>query len=350
MRPTRRRLSEQVVVITGASSGLGLATARRLAAAGATVVLAARGDAAHGEEALQRAVEQIRAAGGKASHVASDLSTEAGARAVAEHALARHGRFDAWVNNAGVGLWGELLDVPLEDHRRLFDLDLWSVVHGTRTAVEHLRERGGVVINVGSVLSERGMPCLGVYSAAEHAVKAFTDALRMELEKANVPVALTLIKAPSLDTPFTRHARSHLSGEPRLPGPLYDVDVVARAIERCLERPRKELTVGGLGGQVPIWAEKLAPRLVDLVARRAMRSLGTQHDAATRLGVGQRGNTLRTPTEGELEVGAVSERPVRRRSYYTEAVLHPVRTGLLVALAGAAAIGLSAALRAPAGS
>src|SRR5205085_8956246 len=165
-----KKLNEQVVVITGASSGIGLATARMAAKQGARLVLAART-----EEALKQLADEITQAGGAAIYVVADVGREEDVRRIAAEAVARFGGFDTWVNDAGVSIYGKITDVPTEDLRRLFETNFWGVVYGSRAAAEHLRTRGGALINVGSALSDRALPLQGMYCASKHAVKGFTD-------------------------------------------------------------------------------------------------------------------------------------------------------------------------------
>jgi hypothetical protein len=138
MALTLRPVADQVIVITGASSGIGLVTARTAARRGATVVLAARN-----EQALRTVVDEIRAAGGTAAYVVADVGREEDVQRIAETAIAEFGRFDTWVNNAGVSIFGNIMEVSTEDLRRVFDTVLWGVAYGSRTAVAHFRHRGG---------------------------------------------------------------------------------------------------------------------------------------------------------------------------------------------------------------
>src|ERR687884_580384 len=229
-----KRLSEQVLVITGASSGIGLVTAREAARRGAKLVLAARA-----EDALRQLCEEINSAGGEAVYVVADVGREEDVRRVAEQALARFGRVDTWVNNAGVSIYGRILDTPFEDMRRLYETNFWGVVYGSVVAAEVLRQRGGALINVGSVVSDRAIPVQGVYSSSKHAVKGFTDALRMELEAEGAPVSVTLIKPGAIDTPYPEHAKNYMEREPALPPPVYAPEVVAEAILYCAENPER---------------------------------------------------------------------------------------------------------------
>ncbi len=151
-----KKLSDQVIVITGASSGIGLATALEAARRGARVVLASRDEAD-----IKKATDQISQKGGQAMPVVVDVGDQASVEALAEQAIVAYDRIDTWVNNAGVSIYGKLEEVPLEDAHRLFETNYWGVVHGSLAAVPHLKQHGGALINVGSELSETAMPLQG---------------------------------------------------------------------------------------------------------------------------------------------------------------------------------------------
>jgi short-subunit dehydrogenase len=252
-------LSRQVMVITGASSGIGLVTARMAAKEGARVVLAARN--AH---ALHRLCREIEEPGGQALAVPTDVTHDNDVRRLCEAAVRRFGGFDTWVNNAGISIYGRIDEVSLEDQRQLFETNFWGLVYGSTIAIEHLRHRGGALINVGSVLSDRAIPLQGMYSASKHAVKAFTDALRMELEHDGVPVSVTLVKPSAINTPYTSHAKNYFSVEPQNPPPVYAPELVAKAILRAAQVPTRDVVIGG-GGRAITMAGVYAPRLIDKV-------------------------------------------------------------------------------------
>jgi short-subunit dehydrogenase len=256
-KPQLKPLDQQVMVITGASSGIGLVTAKKAAAAGAKLVLAARNDAA-----LRQLVEQLKADGHEAIHVETDVGDEAAVNAVAFAAIDAFGRIDTWVNNAGVSLYARLKDVATDDARRVFDTNFWGVVYGSHAAVPHLKQQGGALINIGSTLSERAIPLQGIYSASKHAVKGFTDALRMELDEEGAGVAVTLIKPSAIDTPYTEHAMNQLGVEPKNPPPIYSPDLVADAILRAATHPTRDVYVGG-GGKMMGALGHIAPSLMD---------------------------------------------------------------------------------------
>ena len=252
-------LAEQIIVITGASSGIGLATARRAADAGARVVLVARN-----REALDEAVEQIKLKGGRAAAIDADIADEGAAERIGAFCSERFGPFDTWVNDAAVALYGKVEDTTMEEHRRVFDVGYFGLVAASIYAARELTQRGGALINLGSVLSERTMIYQGVYSAMKHAVRGFTDALRMELEEAGAPVSVTLIKPTGMDTPYPEHARNKMGEPARIPPIVYDPELVARAILFAAENRKRELTVGG-GGYLVSKLGNLAPGVTDRV-------------------------------------------------------------------------------------
>jgi NAD(P)-dependent dehydrogenase (short-subunit alcohol dehydrogenase family) len=242
MKPCLKPVGEQIIVITGASSGIGLTTAQMAAAEGACVVLSAR----NGSD-LENAVSDIRHEGGRAIAVVADVADALQVESIGAAAIREFGRIDTWVNCAAVAMYGRVTEIPLEDHRRQFDVNYWGQVHGSRTAVKHLRANGGALINVGSCVSDRAIPLQGTYCASKHALKAFTDTLRMELEEASLPISVTLVKPASIDTPFFDKSRSYTGKEPQPVPPVYAPEVVATAILSAAQRPVRDVITGGAG-------------------------------------------------------------------------------------------------------
>jgi NAD(P)-dependent dehydrogenase (short-subunit alcohol dehydrogenase family) len=318
-----KRLRDQVIVITGASSGIGLATARLAASRGARVVLASRNDTD-----LRVATEDILMRGGRATHAVADVAVPEQVDRIADIALREFGGFDTWVNNAGISVYGKLTDVPMDDKRRLFETNFWGVVNGCRTAVHHFSSRGGTIINIGSVVSDRAIPLQGMYSASKHAVLGYTDALRMELEHDGLPITVTLVKPASINTPFVEHARNYMPEAPTLPPPVYAPEVVADTILRCAERRVREITVGG-GGRALTAIGRLAPRTMDVYMERAM--FDQQKD---KTGHVRSKDSLYYPSR-DGEAAGPYEGHVMKSSLYTNAMMSDVTRALPLLAAGA---------------
>jgi short-subunit dehydrogenase len=317
-------LKEQVVVVTGASSGIGLTTARIAAQRGARVVMAARN-----EQDLKDAAAEICANGGRAIAVPTDVSDEAAVARLGEAALLEFGTVDTWINNAGLSIYGKLTEVPLADKRKLFDVNFWGVVHGCRTAIRLMKHRGGVLINIGSEVSDVAIPLQGIYSASKHAVKGYTDALRMELEHDGIPIAVTLVKPSAINTPYPEHARNYLAdGVPALPPPLYAPEVAAEAILRCAERPVRDVIVGG-AGRLQVAMGSIAPRLTDVFMERAMFAPQKTHDRTQP----REGNLDRPQRDGRAY--GQHRGHVMKSSLYTKAALSDVARALPYVAAGA---------------
>lgn len=316
-----RPLQQQVIVITGASSGVGLVTARLAAQRGARVVLGARNG-----EALQQIATEIERTGGRVAYVTADVSNPADMEHLAETAISRFGRIDTWVNNAGVSIHGRIEDTPLEDMRQLFDTNFWGVVNGSLAAIARMKISGGALINVGSVVSDRAVPLQGVYSASKHAVKGFTDALRMELEKERAPVSVTLIKPAAIDTLYTKHAKNFLPGKPKLPAPVYAPEVVAKAILHAAQSPERDIYCGG-GAKIMAMGGYFAPRLMDHYMQLTM--FGAQQEGKRRRS--RRDHNLYRPQDaGRARHGAAGH--VMQSSIHTKAVTVK-RSAALAALA-----------------
>ncbi len=314
-----KRLKDQTIVITGATSGIGLVTARMAARRGARLVLAARS-----EQALRQLADEIRGSGGRAVAVVADVRKQGDVRRIAKAAQKAFGGFDTWVNNAGVGMFGRVEATPVEEMRKLFETNFWGVVHGSLEAAKHLRRRGGAIINVGSAVGERTMVLQGLYSTTKHAVHGFTDALRMELEADDAPVSVTLIKPAAIDTPFPRHAKNFLEREPALPPPLYAPETVARAILHSAERPTRDLFVGG-GAKAAAALGYYLPGFTDrLMASRTAREIQKRDRPPRR----QEQDALDHPS-GQLIERGDNEGHVAETSLYTQAKMRPALVRLV---------------------
>jgi short-subunit dehydrogenase len=319
-----RPLRDQVIVITGASSGIGLVTARQAARAGARVVLAARS-----EPSLAKAVDAIRANGGRAIAVVADVADPDQVERIATEAIGAFGRIDTWVNNAAVSMYGRAIELSIDDMRRQMDVNYWGQVYGSRVAVAHMRREGGALINVGSALCDRAIPLQGNYCAAKHALKAFTDTLRMELEEQQIPISVTLVKPASVDTPFFEKAKTYLGTEPQPVPPVYAPEVVADVILHAAQRPLRELIAGGSGAKLS--AARFAPRLADLYMER-----WTFDSQSTGRPAEGRDNLYEPLSDDGGERGVNWRGHTRESSVYTRAFLNPRASA--VALAGLALI------------
>jgi short-subunit dehydrogenase len=255
----------------------------------------------------------------------TDVSKHDEIERLAQAAIDRFGGFDTWVNNAGQGLWGRLEEVSDEDHRRLFDINFWGVVYGSTTALRHLKQRGGALINLGSVASDFAFPVQGMYSTTKHAIKGFTDALRRELKDEGAKVSVTLIQPAAIGTPFAFHAKNYTENEAKLPPPVYAPEDVARTILLAAEHPRRALHVGGAGKVMGIFS-RLTPGLVDSASSFMIRSQLKPEPKQ------QRQDSLWQPgNDGQVR----GDQSFIRRSAYTAAVVHPLATLMLAGLTGA---------------
>lgn len=320
-------LSEQTIVITGGSSGIGLATARMAAERGANVVIIARS-----EEGLEAAAERIRKDGGRCDTISADVGNREDVRAAVEEVIARHGGFDTWVSNAGVGVYAKLEELSDEDHRRLFDTNYWGVVYCATEALPHLKQRGGALITTGSISSQMPAPVLSSYTASKYAVKGYIDLLRLELIHEKAPVSVTLIQPSGINTPFGDHALNEMDSASKVPPPIYSPDIVAEAICRAAEHPTRDMIVGGTGRAMTLFAT-LFPNLSDQVFARAFFKTALDKDKPPQA---QDGGFDTGGGEGEI----YGDQNMRRTSLYTTVRSHPLASLAGVALA-AGTVGLA---------
>lgn len=327
----------QVVVVTGATSGIGLASVRLLASAGVKVMLVARN-----EGALRDIVAEVRAGGGTADYAVADVGDRRAVEAVAERTIQLFGGFDAWVNNAGVAIYARLADTPDEEHERLFRTNYFGVVNGSLVALSHLRGKGGAIINMGTIGSEVPSAILSAYTASKHAMRAFTEALRQELIADDVPVSVTLLLPAGVATPLAEHAAVHAEGEALIPEPAYDPDVVARAVLDAVSHPRGNVHVGGRG-LATVLASNHLPGLRDRLGSTTKRALIDPVGPEERTG-----NLFEPQDPGRVRSRRQSG---KGSSSYTAARRHPatsLATGLAVMAVGAGVAALFARLVRPA--
>ena len=268
-----RELSQSVVVVTGASSGIGRATALAFARAGASVVLTARRVAP-----LQAAAAECERLGSGALAVPADVRDAAALERVAAEAQARFGGIDVWVNNAGVTLLGRFEDAPGDLWREVLETNFFGAVNGARVALPHLRRRGGgTLINVGSVNSRVGAPYASAYVASKFAIRGFAECLRDEVRGEGLDVC-TVMPA-SIDTPLFQHA-ANFAGRPVKPlRPIIRPQRVAAAIVRCAKRPRREIVVGFSGRQLIALHDLALPLFERVMSRTVEREHFLQRPA-----------------------------------------------------------------------
>lgn len=328
-----RALSDQVLVVTGGSSGIGRATALAAARCGARIAVAARG-----AQALESTAREIASVGGEAHVVSVDVADAAAVDAFADAVVSRWGRIDTWINAAATSVYGEFAEVPAAQFERVIAVDVVGVANGCRAAIRQMRvqEEGGAIVNISSGLGDRSVPLQSAYCAAKHAVNGLSESIRMELEHNGLPIRLTVVKPASIDTPFFDHAASVMDAEPAPVPPVYDPSVVANAILHAAEHPARDLPVGGASAALGV-LELLAPRLLD----RQLRIFGYPLQKGDTIGRDRSGNLWRgTVGDGSVRGG----RSGRRFSVYT---LLRTNTGLRrAAITGAALVGLAAGRRA----
>jgi NAD(P)-dependent dehydrogenase (short-subunit alcohol dehydrogenase family) len=261
-KPQLKPVREQVVVVMGASSGIGRATAVRLGKEGAKVVVAARREAG-----LRSLVEEIEADGGQACAEVADVTDPAQMQRVAQRAVTEYGRLDTWVHAAAVLLVAPFERTTPEEFQRVIDVNLMGQVHGAMAALPHLREQGGALIHISSMGAKRGVPLQTAYCASKHGIDGFVETLRTELRREELPISVTNIMPATINTPLFDQARTKVGVKPVAPPPIYQPGVVVDAILYAAEHPVRDMVVGG-SAKALILGEKVAPRLIDALMVR----------------------------------------------------------------------------------
>jgi short-subunit dehydrogenase len=258
-----RNISDSVIVITGASSGIGRATALEVAKQKGTVVLASRQ-----EQALRDVADECERMGGTALPVRTDVTDERQVQELASRTIETFGRIDAWVNNAGVALYSRFEDTPPDAFRRVIETNLFGCIHGSRAALPFFREQGhGVLVNIASAFGKVGAPYVTAYTASKFAITGFSESLRMELRNEPDIHVCTILPA-TIDTPIFQHA-ANLTGRflQALP-PVYKPEQVTAAILGCIMNPKREVFVGLSANQIVMLRKLSTPLTERIVAAK----------------------------------------------------------------------------------
>src|SRR5689334_2039045 len=258
----KKPLDKQVMVVTGASSGVGRAIARAAGARGAKVVVAARG-----EDGLAAAVEEIERAGSQALAVPCDVAEQAQNEELVRRALERFGRIDTFVANAIVTVYAEVEDLEPEELRRVMDVNFFGVAYGFWASLPALKESRGTFLHVSSALAYRGIPLQAAYCSSKAAARTFLESARVELQKHGHDVAISLVLPGAINTPQFDRDRQKIGKQPQPVPPIYEPEPYAEAVLRCAEKPIRELPVSW-GAQKLLWGQKLSPRAGDWMLRR----------------------------------------------------------------------------------
>lgn len=317
-----KKISDSVIVITGASSGIGRATALELARHGATLVLTARR-----EEALKDLARECTQIGGRALAAPANVTDEEEVNGVARKALDNYGKLDVWINDAAVNLIGRFEDTPLKAYRKVIDTNLFGYIHGARAALPVFREQGsGMIINVASAAGKTGQPFASAYTASNYAIVGLSDSLRMELsDEPNIHVCTVL--PGSIDTPLFQHAANYSGRAVQPMPPVYRAEDVADAIVRLIERPRREIVVGGTP-RAMTFSPSLASGLTDKLVTKQVQKAQFQDRAVP-------------PTEGNVFKSMAGHETVSG-GWPTKGLGRKLPTAALVV--GIAALGIGASV------
>jgi NAD(P)-dependent dehydrogenase (short-subunit alcohol dehydrogenase family) len=256
-------IDQQVVVVMGASSGIGRETAIRFAKKGAKLVVSARSKAG-----LDSLVDEINTMGGEATAVVADVTDFDQVKAVADRAVREYGQLDTWVHLAAVSIYATFENTRPEEFRRIIDVNLVGQAYGAMAALPHLRREGrGALIHISSIEGKCALPFQSAYASSKHGVVGFLDSLRMELKKEGVPISVTNVMPAGINTPFFNKALTRLGVKPMPVPPIYQPDTVADVILYAAENPVSEIIAGG-AGEALLLTKRISPRLMDAILMR----------------------------------------------------------------------------------
>jgi short-subunit dehydrogenase len=313
-----------VIVITGASSGIGHATALAFAKRGDSVVLAARG-----RDALASVAREVADAGGTPLIVETDVSRYEDCERLTREAIAAFGHIDLWVNNAAVAEWSPFAHAEPATIARVIDVNVLGVMYATRAVLPHFRHRrAGTIINVASALADRAVPLLSTYSASKAAVKSFSESLRMELRAEKSGVDVVVILPSSINTPFYTWGRSRLGVRPHPISVIYPPEAVAKAIVRASEHPKRDIYVGSVGKLLSV-AQRVSPRAVDAYMLQNKRMFRQQLSGKRDRG---ESNLFASPNESSIEGEFPRETRLKRTMLRGAAVASVIALGTIMLL------------------
>jgi NAD(P)-dependent dehydrogenase (short-subunit alcohol dehydrogenase family) len=327
----KKALADQVVVVTGASSGLGRAIARGAGERGARVVVTARN-----AEALDNAVREIQAFGGEALAVPADHSVQDDVAQVVEQTVDRFGRIDTYVANAMVTVMAEAVELEPDELRQVFETNFFGTVYGFRAALPHLAQSRGTFIDVNSALAYRGIPLQAAYCASKAAGRTFFESARTELQKHGGAVDICVVLPGAINTPQFERSRQKIGMQPQPVPPIYQPEPFAEAVLHCCEYPVRELPVGW-GAQKLLWGQKLAPRVGDALLRRnGWKSQTTGEPKST-----SAPDNLFETVPGDPGAHGRFDEPARNSTVWTSLRLRRWLVGATAAAAGATFAALS---------
>jgi NAD(P)-dependent dehydrogenase (short-subunit alcohol dehydrogenase family) len=323
-------IDQQVVVVMGASSGIGREAAKRFAQRGAKVVVAARN-----QDGLETLVREIRERGGVASPVVADVTDFAQVKAAADEAVEQYGRLDTWAHVAGVSLYATFDEVTPEEFKRVIEVNLVGQAYGAMAALPHLKREGrGALIHVSSIESQLSFPYQSAYAASKHGIPGFLDALRLELRHEGMPISVTNIMPAAINTPLFDKARTKLGVKPAVPPPVYQPGTVADQIVYAAEHPVRDMIAGG-AGKMFIQTQRISPALMDaLMLLAGFESQKTDEPKSV-----DGPNNLFAPIAGQNRVEGDFGQIALDRSLYNWLGRHPyVRRSLAGAALGVATL------------
>ncbi len=314
--------SPEVVVITGSSSGVGRATARKFGEEGAHVALLARN-----EDGLNAAKEEIEESGGKALVVPTDVTDPDQIEEAAETVEEEFGPIDVWINVAMATVFSEFLGLDPDEFKRATEVTYLGYVYGTQTALKRMVPRDtGKVVQVGSALAYRGIPLQSAYCGSKFAIRGFTESVRTELMHDDSDVDITTVHLPGVNTPQFEHCRAKTDKKPRPMAPVFQPEVPADAIYWAAHNKRREMYVGRSTVKT-IWGNKVAPWIVDRVlARNGYSGQFTDED------LGDRPDYLFSPVEGDEGAHGPFDAEAEPSSVQLELTKHREMIALALAL------------------